>query len=86
MTRRLVADYKISGVCELLLTAKRASQALINYDSKNMSANSTVSAVLTHVDRELDSSLDRLFAETAGRLSCLALSSARSHDPPATRD
>jgi acetylornithine deacetylase/succinyl-diaminopimelate desuccinylase-like protein len=39
-----------------------ASKASINCDSKNMSANNAVSAVLTHVDRELDSSLDRLFA------------------------
>jgi acetylornithine deacetylase/succinyl-diaminopimelate desuccinylase-like protein len=40
----------------------RARQALINYDSKNMTGNNAVSAVLTHVDRELESSLDRLFA------------------------
>jgi len=38
-----------------------AYRAVIKYDSKIMSANA-LSAVLDHVDRELDASLDRLFA------------------------
>src|SRR5262249_34099066 len=62
MTRTAVADYKISGVSERRLRQSACILGSINYDSKNMSANNSVSAVLAYVDRELDSSLDRLFA------------------------
>src|SRR5215467_13400396 len=62
MTRAALADYKIWGRTGVVHGNSRPRQAFINYDSKNMTANNDVSAVLTHVDRELDSSLDRLFA------------------------
>src|SRR5262245_34905601 len=62
MTRAAVADYRICERTSVVHGNLRARQALINYDSKNMTGNNAVSAVLTHVDRELESSLDRLFA------------------------
>jgi acetylornithine deacetylase/succinyl-diaminopimelate desuccinylase-like protein len=48
--------------CASRIRGNSRAQGSINYDSKNMSANNAMSAILTHVDRDLDSSLDRLFA------------------------